>query len=883
MKSHPMLTPILFLCCLFFLLSYLTIATSTPLYNPVENIVVNCGYPGSLKGDDDRYWIGDKGSKFAPTEEPNYKSNTSVAQSQVSVGIVPYMTARLSYWQFTYVFPVTPGPKFVRLYFYSAVYSGFESSKDFFTVKAGSFTLLRNFSASIYTHSLDRKDIYKEFCINVDENKKLNLTFIPFTSTSMNYHAFINGIEIVSMPMDLYYKPQDVIKGEEFVPVYVGQPNPIYIDYSMALEMVYRLNVGGSAIQAKEDTGMFRKWSEDRDYLLSGGFVPRDPSLKPKYTKIPNYTAPDAVYQSAISMGPDRTKNKQSNLTWGLPVDTGFNYLVRLHFCEIESEIHATGIREFYIYIDYQLAEERADVLLWTDDNDTPYYKDYVVMIKNKGNDTHLLSIDLQSRLDADLIDAILNGVEVFKLSDSDNNLAIAAPLLDQQQSAGAANESKSKKTTTFIAIGSVLGLLVVLTLVCCMVLCILKKTKHYGSYHPLAKWWRWSRPDSYKRDFSRRTASSLPGELCRYFRLDEIKTATNNFNEDLIIGVGGFGNVYKGLIEQGNMMVAIKRMKQESRQGALEFMTEIKMLSQLRHVHLVSLIGYCDDEGEMILVYEYMTNGTLRHHLYDTGNDPLTWKQRLLICIGAARGLHYLHTCTKHPIIHRDVKTTNILLDEKWVSKVSDFGLSKMGLDNTAVSTLVKGTWGYLDPDYARRQQLTEKSDVYSFGVVMFEVLCARKALNPKLEEEQRNLASWAKKCIDKGTISNIIDKYLTNKIVPKCLKVYVELAESCICDHGIQRPTMNDVMEKLEFALELQEQAEAIKDTDSEVVSFRVATANGAPWCNNFYHGQVLESNSGTELSTINTGLSYPSLDSVTISITSEDVSSGTKNSSS
>ena len=373
----------------------------------------------------------------------------------------------------------------------------------------------------------------------------------------MNYHAFINGIEIVSMPMDLYYKPQGVIKGEEFVPVFVGQPTQIYIDYSMALEMVYRLNVGGSAIQAKEDTGMFRKWSEDRDYLLSGGFAPHDPPLKPKYTEIPNYTAPDAVYQSAISMGLDRTKNRQSILAWGLLVDTGFNYLVRLHFCEIESKIHASGTREFYIYIDYQLAEERADVLLWTDDNDTPYYKDYVVMIKNKGNATHLLSIDLQSRLDADLIDAILNGVEVFKLSDSDNNLAranIAAPLLDQQQPTGAANESKSKKTTTLIAIGSVLGLLVVLTLVCCMVRCILKETKHYGSYHPLAKWWRWSRPDPYKRDFSRRTASSLPGELCRYFRLDEIKTATNNFNEDLIISVGGFGNVYKGLIEQGNV-----------------------------------------------------------------------------------------------------------------------------------------------------------------------------------------------------------------------------------------------------------------------------------------------------------------------------------------
>ena len=205
------------------------------------------------------------------------------------------------------------------------------------------------------------------------------------------------------------------------------------------------------------------------------------------------------------------------------------------------------------------------------------------------------------------------------------------------------------------------------------------------------------------------------------------------------------------------------------------------------------------------------------------------------------------------------------------------------MGLDNSAVSTLVKGTWGYLDPDYARRQQLTEKSDVYSFGVVMFEVLCARKVLNHRLQEEQRNLASWARKCIERGTISEIIDPYLTNKIALECFKVYVELAESCVSDHGIQRPTMNDVMEKLEFALELQEYAEATKDNDSEVVSFCVATDNGAPWYNSVYHGQVVESTSGTELSTISTRLSYPGLDSVTISTISQDVFSGTKSSSS
>ncbi|KAL4361247.1 hypothetical protein GQ457_04G024170 [Hibiscus cannabinus] len=324
--------------------------------------------------------------------------------------------------------------------------------------------------------------------------------------------------------------------------------------------------------------------------------------------------------------------------------------------------------------------------------------------------------------------------------------------------------------------------------------------------------------------------AVPLPEEI-HQFCLAQIKAATSNFNRDLILGEGGFGTVYKGFFND----VAVKRKKQELEAGAgfKEFQTELLMLCQLRHQHLIPLIGFCFDKGEMILVYEYMRNGSLSDRLV---HDPLPWKRRLEICIGAARGLHYLHTGAKRAIIHGNLKTSFLLLDENWVCRLSDFRTSKLRPHSNCkpktperLDPLVQSNLGYLDPECLETGQLEEKCDVYSFGVVLFEVLCGRR---PFVEHDGEMTALVDS--IKEGTIYNMIDPYLKGRIAPECFRLFVDMASSCTRVVGDSRPEMGEVEAMLHCALELQEKAD-------EEASFR-AFAH-AP-----HHNSDVESASGT-----------------------------------
>ncbi|CAL4922931.1 unnamed protein product [Urochloa decumbens] len=296
--------------------------------------------------------------------------------------------------------------------------------------------------------------------------------------------------------------------------------------------------------------------------------------------------------------------------------------------------------------------------------------------------------------------------------------------------------------------------------------------------------------------------ANFLPSGLCRQFSLAEMKAATNNFHWSLLVGEGAFGPVFSGKINGGKTKVAIKRRNSNSMQGEHEFHTEIEVSSKILHHNVAPLVGYCSEMGDMILVYNYMAHGCLRDHLYRTKQPPLTWNRRLEICIGAAQGLHSLHASQ---VIYRDLKTTDILLDEEWVAKLTDLALCKTGPPMDEM-TRVMGSSGFMDPEYVRTGRLTEKTDVYAFGCVLLEVLCARPILDHKLPEEQVVLVDWALQCKEDGKLNQIVDPHLKGSINHRSLEMFVGIAEKCLASEGIHRPSMGDVLLDLELALRVR-----------------------------------------------------------------------------
>ncbi|EHA8589450.1 Receptor-like protein kinase HERK 1 [Cocos nucifera] len=766
--------------------------------------LVDCGSNSSISVDG-RKWVGDSvpADNFTLSSAGVIASTATISGEQMYEDL--YKTARIFNTSSSYNFSLVSGSYCIRLHFYPFSFENFNVNESAFDVMANSLKLVSKFDVpgEIYWKNMrsntTNTSLVKEYFLDISSSK-LQIEFIPDSGS----FAFVNAMEVIPVLDKLFTDSVNKVGGLK--------SSLSWMDHG--IETMYRLNVGGPKIKPTEDQSLWRRWESDERFMFSLNTATTIYNTSNVTYASTNDTsiAPLLVYEAGRTMTDNEVLEKKFNMSWKFDVDPNFDYLVRLHFCELVYD--QPNMRIFRIYINNKTAAENYDVFVKAGGKDKAYHEDYVDAVSQQ-IDTLWLQLGPDSSTSASGTDALLNGLEIFKLG-RNGNLAHAPERIDTGRGGLPAGKPKSKVLWAAIVAGagSVITIMTLSAIFICY--CIRKKKtppvkkSNPRGRHPLflhGTMGSTSKAQVLKSPPNSK-GSMATNRMGRRFTIAEIRAATNNFDESLVIGNGGFGKVYKGELEEGNL-AAIKRGHPQSEQGLKEFETEIEMLSKLRHRHLVSMIGYCDEQNEMILVYEYMANGTLRSHLFGSDLPPLTWKQRLDACIGAARGLHYLHTGAERGIIHRDVKTTNILLDENFVAKMADFGLSKDGpaLDHTHVSTAVKGSFGYLDPEYFRRQQLTQKSDVYSFGVVLFEVVCARPVINPSLPRDQINLAEWAVHWQRQQSIETIVDPHLEGNYSPESLKKFGDVAEKCLADEGKNRPTMGEILWHLEYVLQLHE----------------------------------------------------------------------------
>lgn len=293
-----------------------------------------------------------------------------------------------------------------------------------------------------------------------------------------------------------------------------------------------------------------------------------------------------------------------------------------------------------------------------------------------------------------------------------------------------------------------------------------------------------------------------------RLFSYNSLRSATRNFHPSNKIGRGGFGEVYKGVLRDGTE-AAIKTLSANSKQGISEFLTEIHMISKVQHPNLVQLIGCCIEGPYRILVYEYLENNSLATALLSSKGKrvELGWSKRAEICMGTASALAFLHEDAEPRIVHRDIKASNILLDENFLPKIGDFGLAKLFPDNvTHVSTRVAGTMGYLAPEYALLQQLTKKADVYSFGVLVLEIISGRSSSRAAFGQELLLLLEWTWKLLNEGRLEEIVDPELVDYPTNEVLR-FAKVALFCTQAASHQRPDMKQVVKMLSTEVKIND----------------------------------------------------------------------------
>ncbi|KAL1826496.1 hypothetical protein ACET3Z_004908 [Daucus carota] len=645
-------------------------------FNPVDDYLIDCGSSKNTSVGT-RVFMADNSSPITLMSPQTIFVNTTSKPNTSTTDSAVYPSAVVFGGTSNYTFPIKKqGGHWIRLYFYPLNHESRNLSTARFSVSAQSFTLLKDFRPPSVP-------VVKEYVLNITSNS-LVLNFIPYKDS----FAFVNALEVISIPDELIPN-----SAKTFSPS--GEQDNLW---KHALEKVARVNMGKRVVNPENDS-LWRHWDSDFSFLKHGNLVKFVENVRAvNYTGFStNDIAPPSVYGSATQLDTESDPNTRTNMTWLFEVDPGFNYFVRFHFCDIVSPqpkqmFFNVYINSLSVVRDFDLSKQTSNILR------SPCYIDFIARSSN----SHNLNITIgPSEAYNAYPNGILNGLEIMKISDSKGSLDFGDTIV----------RSSTSKLKSWTIVGSIIVVIFVALVLALVLFIIWRRRKLAHANH------------SVQDQFGNKGRKSTDGiatisssKIGYSFPLAVIKEATKNFNDGLIIGVGGFGKVYMGVLRD-ETKVAVKRGVPHSQQGFSEFETEIEMLSQFRHRHL---------------------------------NGP--------------------------------------------------------EIDHTHVSTAVKGSFGYLDPEYLIRQQLTEKSDVYSFGVVMLEILSGRPVIDPSQPRETVNLVEWAIKGLSQGELEKLVDPFLAQEVKPESLKTFGEIAEKCLAERGVDRPTMGEILWKLECALQLE-----------------------------------------------------------------------------
>ncbi|CAA0831969.1 Probable receptor-like protein kinase [Striga hermonthica] len=684
-------------------------------FSPPDNYLLDCGSIGPTTVPGDRIFLSDQ-----DTGKYLSYNGRDVQVSEANPKDLPspiYASANIFESAATYTFHVTrPGWHWIRLHFAPIQNDQHDLKAARFKVSTSNdLVLIQEFQMSPEnaTTSLN------EYLVNVT-TERYSLTFQPAQGSV----AYISAIEFVSAP--------DILIGDIASSLFPKA------DYSgllnIAYQTVYRVNVGGPLITAQNDT-LGRTWVSDTPYLdpkVAGNQV----SVAPNVITYPDgespLIAPPVVYATAMQMADANVEVPSFNITWKLNIDSSFQYLVRLHFADIVSK--SPNDLYFNVYINGKSAITGLDLSTAADGLTSAYFADFVLNSSMGLLDPLIVQVGPMSNENAGTKNALLNGLEVLKMNNSVGSLDGEFGV-DGQREASAANG-----TVAAVGFAMMFGAFVGLGAMA------MKWKKRPQDWHKSKSFSSWLLPIHAGDTSSFMSKTSLKSQgfsstmgmgLGRYFSLSELEDATGNWDPTHIIGIGGFGNVYIGEIDDDCQKVAVKRGNPQSEQGINEFQTEIQILSKLRHRHLVSLIGYCDENSEMILVYEFMANGPFRDHLYGKNLPHLTWKQRLEICIVLLEAL-----CAR-PAINPALPREQVNLAE-WAMQWKRKGL----LDKIIDPTLV----GHINPDSMNKFAEAAEKCLSEYGVdrpTMGDVLwnleyaLQLQEASPSPEEQNKVLSS--------------------------------------------------------------------------------------------------------------------------------------------